>query len=85
MHVLTVCGPVLPKELGVTQPHEHVLVDLRHGLSKFDAILDDVELAAAELSAFRRVGGHTVVDMTNAGMGRDVAALRARGNWARIG
>ena len=41
---MTVNGPVEPSALGVTLTHEHVLVDLRHSLSKFDAILDDEEL-----------------------------------------
>jgi phosphotriesterase-related protein len=76
MPVTTVLGPVSPQDLGVMQPHEHVLVDLRHSLSKFDAILDDVELAADELRAFREAGGRTIIDMTNARMGRDVTALK---------
>lgn len=73
---MTVNGPVESSALGVTLPHEHVLVDLRHSLSKFDAILDDEELAVDELRALRAAGGGTVVDMTNAGMGRDVQALQ---------
>jgi phosphotriesterase-related protein len=76
MRVMTVNGPVEPSALGVTHCHEHVLVDLRHSLSKFDAILDDEELAVDELRALRSAGGGAVVDMTNAGMGRDVRALR---------
>jgi phosphotriesterase-related protein len=74
--VMTVCGPVEPAALGVTLPHEHVLVDLRHSLSKFDAILDDEELAVDELRTFKEARGGAIVDMTNTGMGRDVAALR---------
>jgi phosphotriesterase-related protein len=73
---MTVNGPVDPDTLGVTLPHEHVLVDLRHSLSKFDAILDDVDLASEELERLREAGAGAVVDMTNAGMGRDVVALR---------
>lgn len=76
MRVMTINGPVDPNDLGVTHCHEHVLVDLRHSLSKFDAILDDEELAVDELRALQLAGGATVVDMTNAGMGRDVRALR---------
>ena len=37
---MTVNGAVDPSTLDVTLCHEHVLVDLRHSLSKFDAILD---------------------------------------------
>lgn len=39
--------------------------------------LDSRESAAAELSVFRQAGGAAVVDLTTAGLGRDVAALRA--------
>lgn len=48
--------------------------------------LDSGECAAAELSAFRSLGGTAVVDLTTAGLGRNVAALRsiARESGIRI-
>ncbi|MGH3275917.1 MAG: phosphotriesterase family protein [Streptosporangiaceae bacterium] len=48
--------------------------------------LDSDERASAELAAFRRLGGTAVVDLTTAGLGRDVAALRsiARESGVRI-
>ena len=39
-------------------------------------VLDDVESATAELTAYRGVGGDTVVDLTSPDIGRDVQALR---------
>jgi phosphotriesterase-related protein len=39
--------------------------------------LGDASLAAAELAAFGRAGGGTVVELSNATMGRDVRALAA--------
>lgn len=39
--------------------------------------LDDPELIARELAAFREAGGQTVVEMTNRGMGQDVEGLAA--------
>ena len=39
-------------------------------------ILDDLDLAAAELAPFAAAGGHTVVDLTLAEIGRRPAALR---------
>lgn len=76
MRIMTVTGPISPDELGVTLPHEHILVDLRHSLSKFDTILDDADLAIEELNTFKGAGGNAIIDMTNAGMGRDAAKLK---------
>lgn len=39
--------------------------------------LDDIDLAAAEVGQFAELGGHTVVDPTNRGIGRDPDALVA--------
>ena len=55
--VMTVSGPIDPDQLGVTLPHEHIIVDLRHSLYGFDTILDDVPLAIVELRALRDAGG----------------------------
>jgi phosphotriesterase-related protein len=74
MRVMTVLGPVAPEALGATLMHEHIIIDLRHSLYAFDAILDDVELAVDELRRFKAAGGGTVVDVTNKAMGRDVRA-----------
>lgn len=48
--------------------------------------LDSSELAGEELSAFRRLGGSAVVDLTTTGIGRNVTALRsiARASGVRI-
>lgn len=75
MRVMTVQGPVDPTELGVVLPHEHLIVDLRHSLLGFDAILDDVDLAIDEVTLYRQAGGGTIVDVSNIGMGRDIRAL----------
>ena len=39
--------------------------------------LDDIEAAIGEVAQFRELGGATVVDPTNVGIGRDPAALQA--------
>ena len=46
-------------------------------VNKDNCLLDDRELAVAELRQFKDLGGHTVVDPTNVGIGRDPAALAA--------
>ena len=73
--VTTVLGPITPEALGVTQPHEHLFVDLFGMAGSYDTILDDVPLAIAELGAFRDAGGNAIVDTTTIGIGRDPRAL----------
>ena len=45
-------------------------------LNKDNCQLDDTELAVTELSQFKALGGTTVVDPTNAGIGRNPQTLR---------
>jgi predicted metal-dependent phosphotriesterase family hydrolase len=75
---MTVRGPIAAQDLGVTQPHEHVLLNLEWIESRMslDGILDDERLAATELGAFARAGGRTVVDLSNVGMRPDPVAVR---------
>ncbi len=76
-HVMTALGPVDPGSLGVTLPHEHVVVKPRDvALVDPDMILDSVDAAFAELEDAYYAGVRTVVDMTSADMGRDPTALR---------
>lgn len=78
--VVTVCGPVAPEELGVTLSHDHVLVDafalFGDATGNYAWILDDEDVAAAELGRYRDAGGRAVVDPTNIGIGRNPSALR---------
>jgi len=70
--VMTVRGPVAPDRLGITLPHEHIL--LHH--SEPDLVLSDLDAAVAEVARFADAGGGTVVEMTNIGLRRDPAGLR---------
>ncbi|MBI3977423.1 MAG: phosphotriesterase-related protein [Chloroflexi bacterium] len=75
MRVMTVLGAVDPDELGITLPHEHIILDAqRHTIFGIDAVLDDVDLAVDELRCVREAGGGTVVDVTNGTIGRNVQA-----------
>ena len=76
MRAMTVAGPIEGEQLGLTLPHEHIIVDLRHSLYGFDAILNDVDLAVDEVRAFRQAGGQSIVEVSNGPMGRDIRALR---------
>jgi phosphotriesterase-related protein len=75
MDVMTVTGPIAPDELGVVLPHEHVFIDLVREY-RGSGLLNDEELACAELRELRGAGGRTLVDLTTDEIGRDPAALR---------
>jgi len=74
--IFTVCGPIAVEKLGVTLMHEHIFINL---LREFrgDGLLNDATLAVRELSRFRQAGGATVVDVTNASLGRHPKTLQA--------
>lgn len=74
--VMTVRGPVPASELGRTIMHEHILLDMMREF-RLEGLLNNVPLAVAELERFRAAGGRTVVDLTNASMGRAPEALRS--------
>lgn len=74
-NVMTVRGPVPASELGVTSMHEHLFLDMIREL-RMEGLLNDVPLAVAELERFRDAGGHTIVDLTNSGLGRAPHAVR---------
>jgi len=73
--VITVRGPIPPAEMGITQPHEHLLVDAMDQYGGYVYVIDDEELVIDELAAFTRNGGHTICDPTVPEIGRDPEAL----------
>jgi phosphotriesterase-related protein len=75
VRVNTVLGPIRPEELGVTQTHEHIFIDLRFDGTGVDGVLDDVDLAIDELRRYKDAGGGAVVDVTNKYLGRNAAGL----------
>jgi phosphotriesterase-related protein len=82
MDAITVLGPVPAADLGTTAIHEHLFVDTssywirQFGRPKPEAVLDDEALAVAELAHFTAAGGHTLVDITPIGIGRNPEACR---------
>lgn len=70
--LITVRGAVPAAQMGITLPHEHLLI--RHTVP--DVVLDDLDLVATELSSLARAGGRTVVEVTSVGIGRDPRGLR---------
>jgi len=101
----TVLGPINGEDLGVTQPHEHLIIDAvqaifsqpddegkklafqpmttelvpwvrQHRNENMDNCqLLDVEEAIKEALLYKELGGKTICDMSNKGLGRDPKAL----------
>jgi len=73
--VMTVTGPVPASELGITLPHEHLLIDLTRQII-IGGRINDLELLKQELDAFTAIGGRTLVDCTTDPIGRDPVSLK---------
>ena len=71
-NVMTVTGPIAADAMGITLPHEHLL--LHH--TPDTVVLSDPDLAADELMRFAGAGGRTVVEVTSRGIRRDPAGLK---------
>ena len=71
--LMTVRGPIDPDEMGITLPHEHLL--MHHTAPEI--VLADPDAMAEELSAFGRAGGGTVVEVSSRGLRRDPEGLKS--------
>lgn len=84
---MTVNGPVGPDELGVTLPHEHILVDFigadKVGRDRYDA--DEVfRIALPYLEQARDKGVRTLVECTPAYIGRNAELCRRLSKASRL-
>jgi phosphotriesterase-related protein len=71
-NVMTVNGLIPADDMGITLPHEHLLI--YHWPQ--DVNLTDIETAVSELGKFKGAGGKTLVEMTNVGIKRDPVGLK---------
>ncbi|KAA3639002.1 MAG: hypothetical protein DWP92_05295 [Armatimonadetes bacterium] len=71
--VMTVNGLIPGEEMGITLPHEHLIIT--HQGPLIDLV--DPDIAVAEVQRFKSAGGSTLVEMTSIGIGRDPEALKA--------
>jgi predicted metal-dependent phosphotriesterase family hydrolase len=76
MQIMTVRGPIAPKEAGFVLSHEHLICDLWSIVHSYDGILDDENLAIAEVMKFEQAGGKTIVEVSSVGLGRSPKGLR---------
>ncbi|WP_059173524.1 phosphotriesterase [Bacillus sp. FJAT-27445] len=74
--IQTILGKINPEELGVCSVHEHLSIDLSRIKKDPDTILDDEQGMLEELQDFYRLGGRSMVEVTNDGMGRNVNRLK---------
>lgn len=68
-------GPTSASALGRVLPHEHILCNMFRVTRQRPHYMMDPNEAIHDLREFRAVGGATVVDCTNGGLGRDPAAI----------
>lgn len=84
-HVMTVLGPILPGDLGVTLPHVHLLCDpLREGPPDNDNVLDRVDLMLEEIAAFVSFNGRSLVDCSTRDYGRNAPGLLQIASYAPV-
>ncbi len=77
--IITVCGPIKTSEMGITLPHEHILVDFIGADSTGPHRWDRQEVARRALPFLQEVyasGCRTFVDCTPPFLGRDPELLR---------
>src|SRR5574341_2657439 len=74
--VQTVCGAIRLDELGLVAPHEHIFLDGFEVALTPELILDDPEIARAELERFRAAGGNTIIECTIHGLNPHPTGLR---------
>jgi predicted metal-dependent phosphotriesterase family hydrolase len=72
---MTVTGEIDGADLGLTLPHEHLIVDLTLQMP-FGGLLNEPDLAVHELGHFAGLGGRTVVELSSHAIGRDPVALQ---------
>ncbi len=75
--IRTIHGDIDPKEMGVTNTHEHLIRigGAEVALHGEDMRLPDVDKAVQEATRFMAAGGKTIVDCNPIGVGRDIVKL----------
>lgn len=74
--VMTVLGAVPADQMGITLPHEHLLIDQLPITGIGDHRISEIPLAVVEAQRYKEVGGTTIVDVTNRNLGRNPTAMR---------
>jgi phosphotriesterase-related protein len=75
--VVTVLGEIEPKEMGLTDAHNHVWIEPVPGADSNAPILNQFDLILKELVEYREKGGYTLLDGQPEGCGRNGNKLLA--------
>jgi len=73
--VITVLGPIDPQDMGITQTHEHLLLDAMDHYGEYGLVIDDEEMVIQEVTEFTKLGGKTICDVTLEEIGRNPQGL----------
>ncbi len=84
LEIITVLGPIAPEQMGVTQTHEHLVLDAMDHYGGYEFVIDDEELVVEELQEYTRRGGKTICDVTLDEIGRNPPALVRIAKAAKI-
>lgn len=76
MSIYGIQGKIQPEKLGRTYMHEHLYLDLSRIKGDPDTHYDATEAVADELKVLKEKGISTIVEVTNTGMGRDLARMK---------
>jgi predicted metal-dependent phosphotriesterase family hydrolase len=82
--VITVLGPIPPGRMGISQTHEHLIMDAMDHYGGYEFVMDDEELAVEELAEFTRRGGGTICEVTLDEIGRNPRALARIARAAKV-
>jgi len=74
--IRTVTGDILPEQLGITYPHEHLLTLPPASVKDRDLEMSDEAVMLQELKHFYAAGGRSIVEMTPRDYGRMPDGLR---------
>jgi predicted metal-dependent phosphotriesterase family hydrolase len=74
--IMTVRGAIRPSALGTTLAHEHLHCDLSGHSGRSDNDVTDMAAMSQEMAFFRAAGGHSIIEVTSEGIGRDSVKLR---------
>jgi phosphotriesterase-related protein len=82
--VISVLGTIAPEEMGITQTHEHLLLDAYDHYGGYEFVIDDEQTIVEELGEFTSRGGKTICEVTLDECGRNPEGLARIARAANI-
>jgi len=82
--VISVLGTIAPEDMGITQTHEHLLLDAYDHYGGYEFVIDDEQTIVEELVEFTSRGGKTICEVTLDETGRNPEGLARIARAANI-